>query len=314
MIEFHSDAPFDDPAIMHIRKRQVSLADYQLPTRIERTDGRKPLTAWRNASPGDVTRLFTGNWLFWDDDADTIVMAYLEIPDDCAPLIPYLQRIRFRESDRTSGVSTRARVVGYLEPNRIRQRDFCTISGLGKEDPEVHAAILHYAAVATAHYQRLNPELYALHMAETGKVLEEYRVEDTPFTSGIVNRDNVLAYHYDSGNIRNVWSLMLGFKRNVEEGFLVVPEYDLALEVADNTLSGFDGQVALHGVSPFKIKPGRPPKTPYGDWAYRFTIVYYAKVGMWQCLPEKDEARKAKLLTTKKMLMRYDRDRAATPS
>jgi len=73
-----------------------------------------------------------------------------------------------------------------------------------------------------------------------------------------------------------VWSNMLGFKRHCEGGYLAVPEYDLALEIADNSLSMFDGQNLLHGVTPMRLT---------SDGAHRFTIVFYSLKGVWQCLP-----------------------------
>jgi hypothetical protein len=290
-----SVAPVDNPQILRIRKRPLNLEAYRHPAAPRRAKER----AFRNATIGDVGRMLKGNCF------------YLKVPEDCSPLIPFLHRINWVVSSRNDGTPSRAKVVGYLERNPLRQRDFCTMAGLGKQDPEAHAAILHYATVATAHYAKLNPDLYEAHQAMARKVLDQYRVEDTPFTSGIVNRDNVLPYHYDAGNFPNgEWSLMLGWKRDIgpdeagNAGELVIPEWDLALAIEDNTLSGFDGQVSLHGVTPFR-KLSRD--------AYRYTIVYYSKVGMWQCLNVEEEIARAQQARTRKELRRYEA-RSSTPT
>jgi hypothetical protein len=291
-----SPNPADNPAIAKVRKREIDHDSYKIDT----PKGR----GYRNAFIGDVSRLYHGNWLFFDEDLERVVMAYLTIPEDCSPLIPFLKRIDFTVSNRNDGTPTIAKTVGWLERRPTRQQDFCRLAGLRNEDPAAHEAILSYAEIATRHYQTLNPELYGEHMGRAEALLDEYRVAGTPFTSGIVNKDNVLPYHFDRGNITDVWSLMLGFKKDVgptvdgDAGFLVVPEYDLALEIADNTLSGFDGQVALHGVTPFrKLSRG----------AYRFTIVYYAKAGIWQCLSLDEELQRGKRMRTKKETDRWER-------
>ena len=109
------------------------------------------------------------------------------------------------------------------------------------------------------------------------------------FTSGIVNKNNQLNYHYDSGNFRGVYSNMLVFKGDVSGGHLVIPEINISLEVADNSITIFDGQDLLHGVSPIKYLHKE---------SYRYSIVYYSLERMWQCMEvgeEIDRIRKKKM-------------------
>jgi hypothetical protein len=99
---------------------------------------------------------------------------------------------------------------------------------------------------------------------------------------------------------------MLGYKHGVQGGHLVVPQYGLALEIEDGTISCFDGQIALHGVTPF---------TRTARDSYRYTIVYYAKQGMWKCLPtDAQEARKGQLARTAKERNRWLRDKSKQAS
>lgn len=291
-----STGTVEKPSVMAVEKRPIDKEVFKIDTPAGR--------GYRNATIGDVSRLFTGNWLFYEAESERPVMAYLQIPDDCSSLIPQLHAIKWTVSNRNDGTATKAKTAGWLERNPVRQRDFCRLAGLASENPAAHSAVLSYAANATEHYRRLNPDLYGEHMAAAESLLEEYRVFGTPFTSGIVNRDNVLAYHFDTGNIRNMWSLMLGFKHNIgadangDAGYLVIPEYDLALAIEDNTLSGFDGQVALHGVTPFR---------KLASDAYRYTIVYYAKAGVWRCLTLDDEIARARQKRTEKEIARWQR-------
>jgi len=295
-----SHARVENPAVLRVQKRDVDHQDYKHPDAL--VGKRVKSAGYRSAQLSDVSRLLKGNWLLYDEALERVVLAYLRIPEDISPALPFLHRVRFDVGARWDGTPSRARVVGYTERNPVRQRDFCRMAALATDDPEAHAAILHYAALATPHYASLNPEMYAAHLAMSERVLDEYRIEGSPFTSGILNKDNVLPFHYDAGNFREVWSLMLGWKRDIgpddagNAGELVIPEYDLALEIADNTLTAFDGQMALHGVTPFK-KTSR--------YAYRYTLVAYSKVKMWACLSLDEEIARAKKQRTAKEEKRW---------
>lgn len=67
---------------------------------------------------------------------------------------------------------------------------------------------------------------------------------------------------------------MVCFKKGITGGRLSIPEFDIKLEIEDNTLVIFNGQEILHGVTPI-IKAH-----PQG---YRYTVVYYSMEQMWKC-------------------------------
>ncbi len=106
------------------------------------------------------------------------------------------------------------------------------------------------------------------------KLEGQYVLAGTMFTSGIVNENNPLQYHYDSGNYNGVYSAMFGFKQGVRGGYLSVPQLDVGFEIADSSLLLFDGQGLLHGVTPIK-KLRKDAK--------RYSIVYYSLKQMWNC-------------------------------
>jgi hypothetical protein len=122
--------------------------------------------------------------------------------------------------------------------------------------------------------------MYDFHNDKSKIIKDDWKIEGTPFSSGIINKNNALKYHFDSGNIKQVYSNMVCFKKNCEGGYLVLPEFDVALEVANKSITFFDGQDIMHGVSPFKLKT-------YDG--YRFTIVYYTLQQMWKCEPIDEE-------------------------
>lgn len=55
-----------------------------------------------------------------------------------------------------------------------------------------------------------------------------------------------------------------------------MPEYGIGLEIGNRSVTLFDGQAVLHGVTPI---------TKLRDDATRFTVVYYSLRQMWKCEP-----------------------------
>lgn len=285
---------------IEVRRRTVDPAEYKRLTRAYNhtvaKEGRA-MIGFRNASLDDVNRLVTRDTLVFDAETGRVMIAYMHIPEDASRLVELLHTIPFAAGYRSDGSPVgHSAVAGLKVRNMSRKLEYCSTAALARHAPAAHDAILDYAVVASGHYAELNPTLFAEHL-EMARTIEhpEWRIGDSPFTSGIVNKDNVLPYHFDKGNVPGGWSLMLGFKRDVDGGYLVIPEYDLALEVADNTLSGFDGQIALHGVSPFR---------KLSRYAHRYTIVYYAKAGAWQCLSPAEELKNGRRVRTLKEVRR----------
>ena len=162
---------------------------------------------------------------------------------------------------------------------------------MAKENPEAHDLLTAWTQRITEFYERLAPDAARHHKQETkNKIPVEYQIPESMFTSGIVNKSNQLPYHYDSGNFKGAWSAMLALTKGIDGGHLVIPEYDLALAVTDGSLSFFDGQAKLHGVTPF---------TRTRTDAERYTIVWYSLRKLWECLPRREEIRLANSRVTK---------------
>lgn len=218
------------------------------------------------------------------------VIVYLELGEDLSALGNALRTIRYEKSGRTGGLPTISRTFGYA-PRVVLRRDFCGSASLNAEEPRTYALIKDAARMAAQHYQRHAPVIYDRHMTDAGKVLPAYRIADTPFTSGIINRNNQLRYHFDSGNFKDVWSAMFVFKKGVSGGFLSCPEYGLGFELKNNSLLLFDGQSVLHGVTPITL---------LSPSSYRLSIVYYSLAGLWRCLSPQDEITRIRKVRTER--------------
>jgi len=239
----------------------------------------------RSALESDFTptNLIKESCVLVDKTTGKQLVIYKDLDDegfDSGELSMALQSINYQVGTRVSGLVTTSRIFGY-SPRVPLRKDFCSVTSLAEDNPKAHSLLCEYGRKVVDLYSEIAPETYEAHLSSTEKkVRKEYQIEGTPFTSGIVNKNNPLKYHFDSGNFKDVYSCMLGIRRNVAGGYLALPEYDCALEIKNNSVTIFDGQKILHGVTPMKL---------LSDDAYRFTIVYYSLTRMWACLPIGEE-------------------------
>jgi hypothetical protein len=255
----------------------------------------------RSAEESDSNNLIEGDTVLVDKDTKDIVVIYkvLGQSEEHKQVFQALRDIKYYESKRTSGLMSRSRIFGYSPRNKIRiGAETCKVASLAKEDPTTHAKICRYAKVINDIYSENKPDLYARHKEMTERVLNDYVIPETLFTSGIVNYNNPLKYHFDAGNFSKVCSAMIAFKQNTGGGHLVLPEYDVKLAIEDTSITLFDGQNALHGVTPIQ---------KFGDDSYRFTMVFYSLVQMWKCLPLDEEIAEARASRWQSELKKYER-------
>lgn len=256
-----------------IKKRKINLRDY----------------VQRRAEEGDCDTLIKDEFKLIDEDSGKLVALY------CKPqgegerfdeLFNACLGTKFQSTTRTSGLKTTSRIFGYNPRNAIR-KDFCSISSFANDQPELHRKVIEGGLLAAKYYAIHNEDLYQKHLETTQqKIVDDYKIPDVPFTSGIINDNNPLCYHFDAGNFKDVWSSMIVLKKGIAGGYLSMPEYNVMCEVADESIFYFDGQSILHGVTPITKKHAE---------ARRFSIVYYSLRAMWDCRPLREEVARARM-------------------
>jgi len=192
---------------------------------------------------------------------------------------------------RLSGLSVTHSVFGYAQPVPLRRRWSCTRCRIHTDFPEVAEVIDRFVSTSERKFRELAPDAYRQSAeAVLDVVPEAWRIEGTPWTSGVINNTAALPYHKDSGNIRGSWSAMIACRHGIDGGMLHLADYDAYLAVPHGSISIFDGQSVLHGVTPFQV-------TSHDAW--RYTLVAYAKSGMKNCAPNPaDEPARAQLRAT----------------
>jgi len=233
----------------------------------------------RSAKETDYSTLITEPCIVMCDGEVKIIYDILD--EDTSDVAKALQKIKYTTGKRSRGLVSTSRIFGYRPRNEMRQ-DFCSSTSLAVEHPKEHEVVASLIEKIEGRYAENNPKKYEDHKKLVDeKILPEWRLKkNSVYTSGIINKNNPLKYHFDTGNFTDVYSTMIVFKHDVEGGFLACPEYDIAFALPTNSIIQFDGQGILHGVTPIK---------QLSKNAYRYSIVYYSLKRMWQCLPISEE-------------------------
>lgn len=249
---------------LHLKKKQLDHKQY----------------IYRSAVEDDYGTLLEGDVIGIDADTQQIIFVQKQLEFDDRAIMHALENIRYEENTRSRGLKTRSRIFGY-SPRVTYRKDFCSTTSLAIESPRQHAIVCQYGVQIADLYSEYTPETYKAHQdILSKKVLNEWAIKDTPFTSGIINKNNPLKYHFDNGNFKNVYSCMAVFKRDIRGGYLSLPEYGIGINLPHNSVFMFDGQSVLHGVTPI---------TKLNDNAVRYSIVYYSLQQIWNCLPLTEE-------------------------
>lgn len=248
-----------------------------------------------SATEDDYDTLIDGDVIGIDAETNQIIFVQKKLDFDDKQILWALEHTRYEENTRTSGLKTRSRIFGYSPRNTVRN-DFCSTVSMAVEHPRQHAVVCQYGVQIAGLYSKFTPATYKKHQEILqAKVLDEWAIKDTPFTSGIINKNNPLKYHFDSGNFKGVYSCMAVFKRDVRGGFLSLPQYGVGLSLPHNSVFMFDGQSVLHGVTPI---------TKLNDQAVRYSIVYYSLQQIWNCLPLTEELARIRNIKTQREVNR----------
>jgi hypothetical protein len=225
------------------------------------------------------------------------VVFYKKLETDTSALRWAVKNQKYSTGKRSRGLESTSNIFGY-SPRIAMRHDYCTVTAMAKNYPKQHYIITNFVSELVDYYKEYFPQQYE-HHTETVKerVMSDWTIGASPFTSGIVNKNNQLKYHYDAGNFKGVLSNMVVFKSDIIGGHLVIPELDIALEVADNTLTIFNGQDILHGVSDIQYK---------NNSSYRYSVVYYSLEQMWKCEPLDGEIKRIRKVKTEREKKRLD--------
>jgi hypothetical protein len=218
----------------------------------------------------------TGATIVVDPDTEEPVVAYLPCPD-VAELRRAVIRIETSSTSagqiRADGMRVASRTFGYAPRRPVYRQDGCRVTALAEDAPDTQRVVMAYATRLRAVLDEVAPGVVASARKEMEGIDGDWKMGESEWTSGVINRSARLPYHRDAMNFP-VWSAMPVVRRHMAGGYLAVPEYDLVIPCRDGWGVFFAGYKLVHGVTP--MQPTRPD-------GYRFSLVYYALRGMQDC-------------------------------
>ncbi len=147
-------------------------------------------------------------------------------------------------------------------------------------------------------YKKHSPQAYDRQKTYVEGIKPHWRIANTIFTSGIVNLNYNINYHYDAANWKDVHSAMLVLSGGHEGGRLILPKYKAGLELKDKSVLIFNGSNVLHGVTPLRLPEN----------GYRISIVFYAMKNLCKCGTYDEEMKKYKDMSNKIALNRAKKE------
>jgi hypothetical protein len=214
-------------------------------------------------------------------------MYYIKLSNLHSALRYSLNNLKFHETIRSNGIKSHASVLIGNKPANPSKEDFCHKATIQLQHGREHEVLMQTAQLLSDEFQawmpRYNELAKGLLSLPRHKILPNYMIGETVFTSGIVNKNNPIAYHYDTANMSGCLSCLLVVRGNMAGGLLVLPEYRAAIACQDEYLLIFNGRKILHGVS--ELIPLAGAINPY-----RYSIVFYTIENMTKCLANQAEA------------------------
>jgi hypothetical protein len=228
-----------------------------------------------------------------DGDATVALITRLD-PEFKRQLRGMLNGLEIGNAVARHGFTSAGITFGYAPRKVIVRQEGCRATKLAREQVDAERLLDDLARQLGDEFATLIPEQAQRdRQVIDNSILSEWRLEDSTWTSGIINKSSVLPYHRDGNNL-STWSAMPTIRYATTGGYLHVPEYGIVFPCGDGDVTWFYGRGLVHGVTP--IKPRRKD-------SYRYSIVYYALKGMTDCATFATE-------TTRAAARRTERERS----
>lgn len=179
-----------------------------------------------------------------------------------------------------AGLRNASRTFGWTPRRPLYGREGCQPASMAIDNPDTERVLDAWASRLIDMLREILPNRIEADRRTVEDVAGDWKLGETHYTSGVINRSAQLPYHRDVFNYP-VWSAMPMLRRGVTGGYLAVPEYDLVVPCRDGWAVFFPGQQLVHGVTPMR-------QTAVDG--YRYSIVYYSLRGLKDCFTAAVEA------------------------
>ena len=183
-------------------------------------------------------------------------------------------------STRTNGTKTKSSVFGYMPRNALRY-NYCRKTASTKTELRNWNKLVSFAK------NKLMPIYLENFFVDNekkmqDKILQDWKIDETIFTTININFNQLIKTHTDSFNTKGSLSNVLILKQNAQGGELYLPEYDAYVPQNHGDLTIFRGEEILHGVCKCDLSQG-----------FRASLVFYQLEQLQHCYPYLQELQTA---------------------
>ena len=160
-------------------------------------------------------------------------------------------------------------IIGSIPPKPHMRRPYASKSSVHshKTAEKFVKAMTMAGRESLGIIESVSKTLYQTHKESVEKrVPKKWRFADL-FTSSISNFNIAAPVHQDNLNVKGALNVIITKRRNSTGGNLFVPDYDVTLNSADNSMLVYPAWRNAHGVTPI---------VPTHEGGYRNSLVWYA--------------------------------------
>lgn len=163
-------------------------------------------------------------------------------------------------------------IIGSIMPKPQYKRPYPSISSVHrhKTAKTFIKAMMMLCRESETLIKKYLPKIYEKQKEVISKnVVKQWRFSDL-YTSSISNYNISAAYHRDVGNLKDTVNSIFSKRFDSVGGYLNVPDYDITIECADNSMICYPAWKNVHGVTPIHANSNR---------GYRNSLIFYPLKG-----------------------------------
>ena len=175
-------------------------------------------------------------------------------------------------------------IVGYFD--RYTRTPYCRLTRFTEQENEDWLKIVPLIKEIDNCFKENCPKTYKMQKEIADNSSQDFVIKDTAFTTGTVNRNWQTAYHRDAANLDGgMAGMTLVGSGNYSGGYLVFPEYRVAVNVRSTDVIVMNNTHLVHGNTKLEGKLGN-----YN----RISLVCYFRQGITKCGTMLQEVERAK--------------------
>ena len=170
------------------------------------------------------------------------------------------------------GVTQMSTILGSVPSKPQMRRPYLSISSVhqNKKAKTFIKAMMMLCRESESLIKKYLPKIYKKQKQIISKnVAKEWQFSDM-FTSSISNYNISAPYHRDTGNLKDTVNVIFSKRFDSEGGYLIVPDYDVTIDCADNSMICYPAWKNVHGVTPIH---------PNSGGGYRNSLIFYPLKG-----------------------------------